>query len=191
MSRTNEYGFGGRLRTLFHGRSSISSQNSPSSVDSPKSPAPRLGLSILLSPTIDLPGLPSQRSPSSQTPAPPQSTSRLASPTGSTIFAPPSAWSRQPQPHSPTQTLSQSRQSSPRTDWNWEHVRDSSGNVRRRRKRRIGQTRPRHGMKSILQSKTGRLKLLRCLGLGSLLAIGLTVCKQMVSLKTTSTDIPL
>jgi hypothetical protein len=184
MSRKKEYGLGGRLRTLFHGRSSISSQNSPSSVDSQKSPAPRLGLSILLSPTIDLPGLPSHTSPSSQTPAPPESTSRLASPTGSTISALPSAWSRQPRPHSPLQALSHPGQSSPQTDWNWEHVRDGSGNVRRRRKRKMGQTRPKHGMKSILRSKTGRLKLLRCLGLGSLLAIGLTVCKQMVSLKT-------
>jgi hypothetical protein len=193
MGRKDGYGLGGRLRSLLHGRSSISSPNSPSAVISPKSPAPRLGLSVLLSPTIDLPGLPSHGSQSSPVPAQHQTTRGISSPTASTISSRP-AWRRQSQPitQAPSPILSQSGQrgqSSSQSRWDWEHVRDNSGRVRRRRRRRTGQKRPRDGIKGILRSKTGRLKLLRCLGLGSLLVIGSTVCKQRDSLKVTSTDL--
>ena len=197
MGRKDGHGLGGRLRSMLHGRSSISSPSSPSLINSPKSPAPRLGLSILVSPTIDLPGLPSHVSQSPQVQAQPQSTRGITSPTGSTTSSR-SAGARQSQPiiQHPSQTLSQSGQrgqrgqSSPQSRWDWEHVRDSSGSVRRRRKRRMGRSGPRDGIKGILRSKTGRLKLLRCLGLGSLLVIGLTVCKQNDSLKVRLTDLP-
>lgn len=191
MGRKDQNGFAGRLRSLFDGRSIISSQNPPSSTVSPKSPAPRLGLSILLSPTIDLPGLPSHVSPSSRAPASPQPIGRVTSPTGSTITAPPFASSRQPRStiHSPSPTFAPSGHSSRRTDWNWEHVRDNSGSVRRRPRRRMEQARPQHGIKGILREKAGRLKLIRCLGLGSLVVVGLAICKLGVSFKITLTDL--
>ena len=177
----NQNGITGRLRSMFNGRSTISRQNAPPLVVSPKSPTPRLGLSILSSPTIDLPGLPSHVSPSSRPTVSPRSIHGLTPQEGITIAAPPSARSAQSHSaaHSVTPNYSRSEVTSPRTIWDWEHVRDRSGNMRRRRRKRaIRQVRPRHGVKSILQEKAGRSKLIRCLGLGLLLAVGLTICKS-------------
>ncbi len=180
MTDHNQNGINGRLRSMFSGRSTISRQSSLPLVVSPKSPAPRLGLSILSSATIDLPGLPSHVSPSSRASTSPRSIRGLASQLSITIAAPSSARSRQS--HSTTHCVSpdpsQSGQTSPRANWDWEHVRSRSGSIRRRRRKRpIKQGRPRRGVKSILQEKAGRLKLIRCLALGLLLAVGLTVCK--------------
>jgi hypothetical protein len=178
-------GFAGRFRSLFDGRSTIASQSLPSSVVSPKSPAPRLGVSILSGPRIDLPGLPSHLSPSSRSPTSPHPDLRAGSPSPTAIAAPPSARSRQ-HPSSafpPTPPIPRSERSSPRSNWDWEHVRDSSGNTRRRRRRLREAVRPRGAKKSLLREKAGRLKLIRCLGLGLLLTVGLSVCKLTLSRK--------
>jgi hypothetical protein len=177
LEKQQRNGFAGRLRSLFNGRSTISSQVPPLSVVSPKSPAPRLGLSILSSPTIDIPGLPSHRSPSSRSPTSRHSVNGVRSPTGVTIAAPPSSRSRRSPALPPSPPLPQSGRSSPRTNWEWEHVRDNSGHTRRRRRRARTNGRPRSNKKSLLRQKAGRMKLFRCLGLGLVLAIGLTVCK--------------
>ncbi len=178
----------GRIRSLFNGRSTISGQTSPSVV-SPQSPAPRLGLSILSSPTIDLPGLPSPVLPSSRAPASPHSADGVTSPVGITIAAPPSARSRQSHSimYPPPPALPTSGRSSPQTNWEWEHVRDSSGSTQRRRRRKTKHGRPPRGAKSIFREKAGRMKLIRCLGLGSLLAVGLTICKLVISFEKTHT----
>jgi hypothetical protein len=171
-------GFAGRIRSLFNGRSTISSQSFTSSVVSPKSPAPRLGLSILSSPTIDLPGLPSHLSPPSRAPLSPHSFRDMTSPTGMTVAALPSARSRWSHStvHPPPSSRPRSQPNSPRRNWDWEHVRTSSGDTRRRRTRRMKHGRPRGATKGILREKAGRVKLIRCLGLGILLGVGLTVC---------------
>jgi hypothetical protein len=171
-------GLAGRIRSLFNGRSTISSQRFPSSVVSPKSPAPRLGLSILASPTIDLPGLPSHLSPPSRVPMSPHSFRGMTSPTGVTVAPPPSARSRRSHStiHPPSSCPLRSEPNSPRRNWGWEHVRNSSGSTRRRRTRRKELGRPPGAIKGILREKAGRIKLIRCLGLGILLGVGLTVC---------------
>ena len=172
-------GFATRLKSLFNGRSTIARQSPPSSLVSPKSPAPRLGVSILSSPRIDLPGLPSHLSPSSRTPTSAHSDHEASSPPPSTVAAPASALFRQ-DPSStvpPTPPLVPSGRSSPPSTWRWEHVRDSSGNVRKRRRRLRDAARPRGAKKSLLRERAGRLKLMRCLGLGILLAVGLSVCE--------------
>lgn len=164
-------GVASRIRSLFSGRSTISSQ-SPTVLLSPKSPAPRLGLSILSSPTIDIPGIPSHHFLSSRTTSP-QFVQGIASPIGANLPTPPSAISRNF--HSVTDPSSPGLQrSSPRRNQEWEHIRNDSGSRVRRRQR--PNTRPHGVRKSILHEKAGRMKLLRCVGLGSLLAIGLTVC---------------
>lgn len=172
-------GFGTRLKSLFNGRSTIARQSLPSSIVSPKSPAPRLGVSILASPRIDLPGLPSHLSPFPRSPTSTHLDHGGCSPPPATIAAPASALSRQDA--SPAFPLSPhlhcTTRSSPPSTWQWEHVRDSSGNTRRRRRRLREAVRPRGAKKSLLREKTGRLKLVRCLGLGLLLAVGLSVCE--------------
>lgn len=178
---SNQNGITGRLKRMFNGRSTISRQNSPPLVVSPKSPAPRLGLSILSSPTIDLPGIPSHVLPSSRASISPRSIHRITPQDAIAIAAPSSARSGQSRSaaHSVLPNPSRSEVTSPRTNWDWEHVRDHSGSIRRRRRKRaIEQVRPRHGVKSILQEKAGRSKLIRCFALGLLLAVGLTICKS-------------
>ena len=177
--KEQQSGFTRRLTSLFNGRSTIASQSFPSSAASPKSPAPRLGVSILSSPRIDLPGLPSHASPSLRSPVSRYSNEEELSPPPTTISAPASVRSRQDQPSTfpPSQSLAQSGRRSPRSNWEWEHVRDSSGNTRRRRKRLREHVRPRGARKTILREKAGRLKLIRCLGLGLLLAVGFSVCR--------------
>ena len=155
-------GFAGQLASLFHGRSTISSRRTSDAVLSPKSPAPRLGLSILTSPTIDLPGLPSHEARSRS----PRSPEGQRSVRDGDITVPPSARARRLRDEGPPEDTSQS-------NWRWEDVIDSAGG-RTRRRRRI-QKRPR-GARGILREKEGRMKLLRCLGFGLLLAVGVSVC---------------
>lgn len=183
-------GLAGRIRTLFTGRSSFSSQNFHPSVGSPKSPGPRLGISILSSPTIDIPGLHAQTSPSSRLSASPHLIEGTNSPTSFSIAVLPPARSRQSafsvHPSSPPPP--RSGQSSPHTNGQWESVRDRSGNTRRRR-RRSEHARSRRGVKNMFREQAGRMKLIRCVGLGSILAIGLTVCEIDPSLGDIHADI--
>ena len=179
MVNKNMNDFAWSIRSLFHGRSTISSHSSASTLVHRDPPAPRLGLAILSRPTINLHGPPSHVSPSSRASASRRSTSELSSPTGSTTCGPPSARSRQsfPAVRSPPSSSSRSGQSPPWPNWQLEYVRDSSGTMRTRRKPKTEHGRPRHGMKSLFREKAGRLKLIRCVALGSLLAVGLAVCK--------------
>lgn len=190
--KQQQNGFARRLTSLFNGRSTFRSQILPSSAVSPKSPAPRLGVSILSSPRIDLPGLPSCAAPSSLPPVSPYSNEEALSPPLTAIAAPASVYSSRDQPStlSPSTPSAESRRHPLQSNWQWEHVRDSSGNTRRRRKRLREHVRPRGAKKGILQEKAGRLKLIRCLGLGFTLAVGLSICRPTIPHCGKTTDNP-
>lgn len=177
VDKKQQNSLAGRVLSMLNGRSTISSHDSASSVMSPKSSAPRLGLSILSSPTIDLPGLPSHGPPSSRMPVSPYAVGGVQSPDRDIIVGQPSATPRQSAVSvlPPSQALIRPGQSSPRRNLDREYVRGGSENIRRRRKR-AKIARPRTAAKSIFRAKAGRMKLIRCLASGSLLAIGLTVC---------------
>jgi hypothetical protein len=183
-------GLSGRLRGLFNGHSTISRRISASDILSPKSPAPRLGLSILSSPRIDLAGLPSHTSPSARV-SPRSATSWAPSPTGPNVLIPPPVRSRQSHPSisSPHARPTRPNRGSPRTQWEWEETRDSTGNTRRIRRRIAGIVQPKRAAKSIFREKAGRMKLIRCLVLGSLLAVGLIICRHPASFANPRTDV--
>lgn len=174
----------GRLKLLLNGRSTISRQGSLSSAASPKSIAPRLGVSILSSPTIDIPGISPYRSPTSRLPSP-HSARELPSSTVNTLAEPPHTRPRQPAASAspPSPPLARTGRSSPR-DGGWEHVRLNSDTAHGRGRRRK-KARPRAAARSIFREKSGRFKLIRCVALGTLLAVGLTVCKLQSSLGET------
>ena len=143
---------------IFPGRSTPTRSPRRSTTETPKSPAPQLGLPVLTSP-IDLPGLTSESRPQTQSPA------HVTSPTSArrstrfdhVIDIPP--------------TSPQSRDAD---EWVTEQVRDRAGNRTTRRRRVRG--RPK-GARHLLHAKAGRMKLFRCIGFGILLAAGVSVCR--------------
>ena len=168
-------------RSLFNGRSTIARRDptlTASPVHSPKSPAPRLGIAILTSPTISIPGVTGHRVSTADEVTSPAATGALVtSPQGTngspTIQSSESGPPPRPQqPHLP----------SPRLEENWfRHDRGISG--RRQHAEKFQRTalkkggRPHSNKKRFLSRCSGRLKLFRCLGTGVALFGVLGVCR--------------
>lgn len=137
--KSQQYGFIGRLRSLFNGQSTLSSLNSSRSVPSLKSPAPRIGLSVLSSPVV--PDLSSRFG---------REAALSSYPTDENITEAPST-ARSPQFRLPiepsTPRISRARRMSPRNDWDLEVGRHASGDSQTRRRRKRNGGRPRGATK--------------------------------------------